>query len=608
MRSKPLRPFLCLAAAALLVPPWASSQTANGYLDFAALERQAASLAQANPNLVKLSAIGSSAGNRKLHLLTIAAAGKRPVDQRPAIFVAANIVGFHNAGTQAALALAAALVARKDEPAVKTLLETRTFYIAPALNPDAHDGMFSKLRYRQSLNAGKLDRDLDGLIGEDGFNDLNNDGRITTLRIPDPAGEWMVDPSDARLLRKADPLKGEKGQFRLTTEGIDDDKDGHYNEDPAGGYRPDRNFAHAWNDADPETGPWPSAQPEAHAVMDFCIKHRNIAMAVVFGPANNLLSLPAVDPRASGPQRYPMPRFLANLAGVDATKQYTVDEAYELLKDAPGVLAQGGVTKDEVAGLLATGPILFADTEDVKFYRSFADEYKKLLEKAGLDNKRTSVASAAGGLQNWLYFHYSTFAVEFDVWGVPKSNDKKEAPATEPSADVIAYIDAQAKDAFVPWTAVTLPDGVKAEVGGVDPFVEIAPPAAELNKATAAHTDAVLLMAGKLADVAMQDVQVKALGAGIYEVSATAINNGFLPTATRVQVRTKSFLPARLTITLPTGAKLVQGNNRVAGERIAGSGGTLKGTWLVEASPGARVTVSILTPNAGEDSRQVVLP
>jgi hypothetical protein len=489
-------------------------------------------------------------------------------------------------------------------------------------------------------------------------------------------------------MRRADPLKGEKGKFKMMAEGIDDDKDGLYNEDPAGGYRPDRNFAHAWNEADPESGPWPSAQPESRAIMDFLIKHRNVAMAVVFGPANNLLEMPRGSGGRSGDigsMRVTVPRNIANFTGLDANKEYTIDEVYEVLKDSPIARAQGPLTKEAVAQILGGGPATAPDAEDLKFYQSFADDYKKLLDKAGLDSKRSGGQSAPGGLQNWLYYQYSTMAVELDVWGIPKKaaakpagdaltldkfekmsgaeiaalDDEKlnaflksiNAPAmasatmikqgvasgrmtpaqmagmiraqggggaarpagaagggpTTPDEDTIAYIDATAKDGIVAWTPVTLPDGTKAEVGGVDPFLAVTPNEAELKKAADVHADALIFMAGKLAEVAIADVQVKSLGSGIYEVSATAVNNGFLPTATRLQVRTRSYLPARLTITLPSGASLVQGNNRSANERITGSGGTTKATWMVSATPGAKITVSILTQNAGEDRREVVL-
>jgi len=682
------------ALAVLALAPLASAQAVTGYVNFSDGEKRLMELVRQNATWMQLTAIGNSAGGKKLHLITVAAPGKVKPEQRPAIFLGANLVGFHNAGTQAAVAFLEKLAAKKDDAAVKQLLESRTFYVAPMLNPDAHDGLFQGPKYRRSLNSGALDRDLDGLTGEDGFNDLNKDGKITMMRIADPAGEWMVDEKDPRLMRRADPLKGEKGKFRMLAEGFDDDKDGAFNEDGPGGYRPDRNFAHAWNESDPESGPWPSAQPESKALMDFFIKHRNVALAVVYGPANNLLEMPRGAGGRSGDVgslKVTVPRNIAIAAGLDPNKEYTIDEVYEVLKDSPMARAQGGLTKETLAQFLGGGPATSPDAEDLKFYQNFADEYKKILDSAGLDNKRAGGQSAAGGLQNWLYYQYSTMTVELDVWGIPKKTaarpaagataanaltlekfekmtaaeiseleDEKlaaflksinapamatpqmikqgaasgrmtpaqmatmiraqggarpagSAPAaagaaqTTPDEDTIAYVDASTKDGFVNWTPVTLPDGTKAEVGGVDPFLAVTPSEAELKKAAEAHADAILFMSGKLAEVSIADVQIKALGSGVYEVTAIASNNGFLPTATRLQVRTKSFLPARLTISLPTGAKLVQGNNRATSERIAGAGGTLKAVWIVSANPGAKVTVSILTTNAGEDRREVVL-
>ncbi len=685
--------FTLLALSASVTAGIALAQAPAGYATFADGERKLASFASQNATLVKLDSIGNSAGGRKLHLLTVAAEGAIPAGSRPAVFLGANLVGFHNAGTQAAIAFAEKLIAKKDDPAVKKLLETRTFYIAPMLNPDAHDGFFGAPKYRRSANGASVDRDRDGLIGEDGPNDLNNDGRITQMRIEDPAGEWMADEKDPRLLRRADPMKGEKGKYRLMAEGIDDDKDGLFNEDGPGGYVPAKNFAHAWPEADPEAGPWPSAHPESKALMDFFLRHRNVALAFVYGPANNLLEMPrGAGGRTGdvGSQKVKVSRQIANATGLDADKEYTIDEVFEVVKDTPMGRAQN-LTKEQLAQFLGGGPAMAPDAEDLKYYQNFADEYKKILDKAGLDSKRSGGQSGAGGLQNWLYYQFSILAIELDVWGLPKKaaarpagassgalsmdqfekmsaaeigalDDEKlaaflksvnapamatpqmikqglasgrmtpaqmvtmmrsqgarpsggtaataspAAGATTPDEDTIAYVDASAKDAFVPWTAVTLPDGKKAEVGGVDPFLAIAPPPDILSKAADAHADAILFMSGKLAQVSIASVEAKSLGSGVYKVTATAANDGFLPTATRLQVRTRSFLPARLEVVLPAGASLVQGSKRSANERIGGSGGTHKAEWMVNAAPGAKLTVRILTQNAGQDSKEIVLP
>ena len=39
-----------------------------------------------------------------------------------------------------------------------------------------------------------IDQDRDGLVDEDGPEDLDGDGEITWMRGPDPAGDWIADP------------------------------------------------------------------------------------------------------------------------------------------------------------------------------------------------------------------------------------------------------------------------------------------------------------------------------------------------------------------------------------------------------------------------------
>ena len=330
----------------------------------------------------------------------LAAPGALEPAQRPAVFVGANIVGWHNAGTQA------------------------------ALNPDARDGMFQAPRPRRSSNGARLDKDRDGLEGEDGPNDLDHDGRLTQIRIPDPAGDMLPDPDHPRRMVRADPLKGQRGAYRVHTEGFDDDGDGQYHEDPPGGYRPGKNFAHAFADNDPEGGPWPSSTPEAKAVMDYLLARRNIALAVVYGPANNLLELPrgaGAGPTDVGQTRVRVPRQWASMMGLDPEQEYPIDELWEMFKDQP-MARQMNLTKEMLAQFLGGGPATRPDEEDLKYFEKAAGDYKKLLEKAGLDTRRAGRQSQPGSLANWLYYQYGVMALELDVWGVPRRKTEAAKP------------------------------------------------------------------------------------------------------------------------------------------------------------------------------------
>ena len=564
------------------------------YATFAEAERQLSELARLNPGVMTLETIGTSTGGLRIHAVRLAAEGAIPPESRPAVFVGANLAGYHNAGTQAALGLMESLLAKK------TLLATRTFYVLPMLNPDAQDSYFAPVKWRNSLNRGKLDRDRDGVEGEDGPNDLNGDGRITQMRIADPNGAYLPDPADARVMKRVDPLKGEKGLYAVHTEGGDDDRDGLYNEDPAGGFRPDKNFAHAWADDDPESGPFPGSEPEARAVMDYLLARRNIAVAFLFGPANNLLATPrgVGGSLEIGQIRVTPTANMAGPLGLEAGRSYSVDEVFPLLENS--TLAQqatGGVTRESIATLLGAGPATAPAAEDLRYYDSLAVDYKKALDKAGLDSKRDGQQSQSGGLQNWLYYHYGAMVVELDIWGVSK---------------LMAYVDQEAPQspnhlAFVPWTPVTLPDGTKAEVGGVDPFVEIAPPAGELAKAVAAHDDFVQDVASKLAAVKILSAQATELSAGVWRVRAMAGNTGFLPTHTQHAVRARTWLPVRLELVLPAGVSLVSGKTQVASERLTGGTGQLKGEWLVRAAKGTKLSFSLASQNAGSDRQEITL-
>ena len=160
------------------------------YHDFDAVMKRLDAAAKGSAS-AKLITIGKSADGKPLRVLQIGA------DENPAVFVGANISGDRNSGTEAALDLVDRLLAEGSE----ALSASTTFFIAPALNPDAHDGMFQKPRMRRLGNGSALDRDRDGFDNEDGPNDLDGDGRITKMRIPDMAGAMQSDADDPRRMK-----------------------------------------------------------------------------------------------------------------------------------------------------------------------------------------------------------------------------------------------------------------------------------------------------------------------------------------------------------------------------------------------------------------------
>ncbi len=152
--------------------------------------------------------------------------------------------------------------------------------------------MFAPLKTGRKTNASKIDNDNDGRIDEDGPEDLNKDGVISMMRVKDPLGPYMIHPDDPRLLRRADAQKGERGGYAVYWEGTDNDGDGFYNEDGAGGVDINRNFQHQYPYYQVDAGPHMASEAETRGVLDYMLARRNIAAVLTFGESDNLIAPP----------------------------------------------------------------------------------------------------------------------------------------------------------------------------------------------------------------------------------------------------------------------------------------------------------------------------
>ena len=128
----------------------------------------------------------------------------------------------------------------------------------------------------------------DFVFDEDGYEDLNKDGLITLIRVKDPAGKFIKSNEDERIMVEADISKGQSGNYLVYSEGIDNDKDGSFNEDGPGGVDFNRNFTFNYESFGPEAGMYPVSEPETKAVADFLFDRFNIYSVFIFGPQDNL--------------------------------------------------------------------------------------------------------------------------------------------------------------------------------------------------------------------------------------------------------------------------------------------------------------------------------
>ena len=382
--------------------------------------------------------IGKSAEETDLIVLRIAAGSSSSSnpDSRPAVLVTANLEGYHLVGTEAALLLAEKLLTKNEsDEDISELLSNTTVYIAPQLNPDATQEYFARVRYQRVRNSTDVDEDLDDRIDEDGYDDLNRDGMITQMRVKDPEGQWIPDPTEPRLMRLADPKKGEIGIYKIYTEGLDNDEDGQYNEDPPGGIELNRNFPHDFEYFNKTTGLWPVSAPEVIALFEFLSAHPQISMVLNFSTENTFINLQQTGQAQAAADRFKVPEPYASFLGLDPNKEYGMQELIDILK---GMNIGGGIEIDEslVAMMLGLGPAMNIDRLDLPIIQAIQKEYKEALKEAQLDHlEKRAKGVGKGSFVAYCYFQLGVPVFSSHLWSVPEA--KKEPDKDAISVDTL---------------------------------------------------------------------------------------------------------------------------------------------------------------------------
>lgn len=306
---------------ALTLAGTAGAQDFGKYHNYADLTALAKSLAAASPRMVKIESIGKTREKRDIWAIQIANSAGVPAGERPGLLIAAGFEGDHLFGSELAVFAADYLV--KGYPAnaaIKKVLDEYVVYILPRVNPDAAEFMWAPVKWARRTNTTPTDDDNDGRIDEDGPDDLNKDGLITVMRVKDPNGAYMIDPDDKRAMKKTDPKKGERGEYSLYWEGVDNDGDGFINEDGPGGVNLNRNFMHEYPYYKSESGRYMVSEPETKAVLAWMIAHRNIAAILTFGGSDNLITAPNASGRYGAARILDLTAFAeASIAGAGKT-------------------------------------------------------------------------------------------------------------------------------------------------------------------------------------------------------------------------------------------------------------------------------------------------
>lgn len=440
----------------------------NAYPDPGKINTSLKELHTSHSSITKIHRMAKSPGNNEVLMMEIGKETSSEEKKLPAILVAGNLEGTRPIASLGALRLAEKIIEEEQ-------YQNNTWYIIPAGNPDAHFACFSSPVYERQRNGHINNDDLDHLKDEDSYNDLNNDGIITGMRVKHPEGKWLIVNDEKRLMRKADPKKGEQGIYKMYTEGIDDDKDGKYNEDPPGGTNVNRNFPHLFQTSLPESGLYPGSSPEARSIIEFAFEHPEIAMTFSFGATNFCYTPPKGGRKGEvDMDNIKIPERMAGMIGADPDKSYSMQEIIEMVQP----LVPAGMTVDEsmVASFLGLGAVVNPLDADLVFYKKFAEDYKQYLEdKAGKKERFDPEKARDGSFELWSYYHLGVPVFSMDLWSVskPEKKEKKEEGLTvdeleKMSSDEFLALGEEKIDAFMKKSGV--PDQFTAK--GVITMVE----------------------------------------------------------------------------------------------------------------------------------------
>jgi len=497
-------------------------------------------LAAEHPELCAVDVIGRSHDGRDIWLVTITDSATGPHDEKPAVWVDANIHATELTGSVAALHLVWHLLDghASGDVRVRRALARSTYYVLPRLNPDgAEAALDDDPRYvRSSVRAWPLADQQDGLVQ----GDIDGDGRILQMRLVDPNGPWREDTEDPRLLVARDPDDDPGGDgpfYRLLPEGT---VHGKVNPDrialaPAlAGLDLNRNFPVDWRPFDQQAGagPYPVSEPEIRTLVQAMVDRPNIVTSTSYHTYAGVHLRPYVNKADTE-----LPTFDLRI--------------YEQL----------GLQATAITGYPA-----------VSTFHDFNYDPKEVI---------TGVAD------DWCYDHLGHWAWTTEFWSPLRAAGIDTGKRTldwfqkphpvEDERKLLAFSDEHlGGEGFVDWYAHDHPQLGPVELGGWHGMHWWRNPPPDRLEAEVTPHSVLAVWHGLIAPrLRRRSLTVTALGTGAWQVRLVVENDGWLPTnGTERAVQRKVVRPVEVTITVPDGA-VVLGPDHVEVGQLTGRAGKL---------------------------------
>ena len=539
--------------------------------------------AAAAPQLLSLRSIGKSFEGRDIWLMALTQSATGPDTDKPAFWVDGNIHAAELTASTACLYWLHQLVSgyqAGDAQAVQ-LLDTRVVYLVPRLNPDGAElALADKPRHiRSSTRVYPFDEEaVEGLTIED----VDGDGRMLSMRIPDPHGPYKKHPTEPRLMVPREPGEFGGSYYRVMPEGTLLNFDGFrisVNRNPEG-LDLNRNFPSNWRQDFQQdgAGPYPTSEPEVRAMVDFITGHPNIGAAVSFHTHSGVILRP-----------------------------------------------MGTQSDDDMA------------PEDLWMYKRLSDIGAKLTGYPAISiwhDFRYHPKEVITGTQDWLYEHLGALFWTVEIWAPNKEAgitdykwiDWYRDHPVEDDLKLLKWSDEQCGGrAHVDWYPFRHPQLGMVEFGGWDRMNYWRNPPPHLREREAARFPAWLMQIGlSLPRLEVLRAEVRALGADTWRIRFAVANSGYLPAyVTKRALERKTARATVFSIHLPEGVALVSGKERVEADQLEGhapksslqaflpnreiTGDRAVAEWVVRGARGTPIALTAVAGRAGAVHTEVTL-
>lgn len=554
------------------------------------------------PALMKMESIGRSYEGRDIWGVTLTNTETGPDADKPAYYIDANIHAGEVIGSGVVLyTIHWLLTNHATDAKARYLLDRTAFYLVPRVSVDGAElYLTTPTTLRSSVRPDPNPDERDGLRRKD----MDGDGFVTFMRVPDPTGPWKKSAKDDRLMlkRAPDDIAGGGEFYRVYPEG-------ELTEPPRGAgvtlLRPpynldvNRDFPANWL---PDTtqggaGPYPLSQPETRACADWMLAHPNIC----------------------GTQHY-------------HTWSGVILRASSVRKDDDMPLA-------DVRAYTALGEMGTEETgyPCVSVFQGFA--YPEAKKYGGIK----------GVFMDWVYDHLGLYSFSTELWNINVAagvkisdfiNDRLKLTEDDQLA-TLRWADTHIPgEGFRPWTAFDHPQLGAVEIGGWNfKFTHQNPPGAFMRELSHGNAMFTLRCAASSPRVHLSLIEVEPLAElderyegskeiepehdeYLYRVRAVVENLGWLPTWVSEQAKAmgkSKSVTAELTgegFRLLTGkAKQIVGDLAGRSDQyeplsylpVYGNEARKAVEWVVSAPAGTTLTVTSVARNGGVDAQTVTL-